>query len=151
MAHLRSIADLECARICRATIRDLQSLQGDQVLLSGSDSGLKNVWDEICVQQQGQESFFWQAYLDTITPFIAYAIEKVRRPVQEAIWLQTPEGSEWEDEKESVSTSVPVGLDDITQYILTHYVLPAATDYRNRRIEKYLQRPFDGAAEAGQG
>ncbi len=28
---------------------------------SGQDTPLKNVWDEICVQVQGEESFFFKA------------------------------------------------------------------------------------------
>ncbi|MDD5705169.1 MAG: hypothetical protein PHR35_04545 [Kiritimatiellae bacterium] len=110
------------------------------MLLSGPDSGLKNVWDEICVQQQGQESFFWQAYLDTITPHIAHAVAQLRRPEQEAIWLQTPEASAWEVEQDTDPDSVPVCLDDITRYILDHYVLHVANDYRNSRIESFMQQ-----------
>ena len=28
-------------------------------MLSGDDSGLKNVWEEVCVQLQYEESIFW--------------------------------------------------------------------------------------------
>ena len=51
-------------RITRKTIRDLQKM-GEEFMSSG-DSGLENVWDEICVQVQYDKSMFWDLYdLDT--------------------------------------------------------------------------------------
>lgn len=144
---IHSLAERECTRICRATIRYLNKLDS-KALLSGEDSGLKNVWDEICVQSQGQESFFWQAYLDTITPYISYAVEHLRRPEQEAIWLLTPEATNWETEQEDRPVTIPVCLDDIIQYIRDHYVLQVAIDYHNARIDRFLQTPFDGVIES---
>jgi hypothetical protein len=33
--------------------------------------------------------------------------------------------------------------EDIAQYILNRFVLPAAADWTNRRIKKYLEREHD--------
>ncbi len=35
-------------------------------LLSGDDTDLVSVWEEICIQVQGQESFDWDAYDYTV-------------------------------------------------------------------------------------
>ena len=107
---------------------------------SGDDSGLKNIWDEICVQVQFQYSFFWNAYLETINITIAYDVEQLDTPLKRAIWLQTQSGMDWTSEEENPD-SVPIGecVDwDITDYILNAFVLKTATDWKNKRIEKYL-------------
>lgn len=40
--------------LVRQTIKSLEEMCGD-CLLSGEDSGLKNVWEEVCVQVQDEE------------------------------------------------------------------------------------------------
>jgi len=42
-------------RLVVGCIRDLQSIK--DCLLSGDDSPLRSIWEEICVQQQGELSF----------------------------------------------------------------------------------------------
>ena len=138
---LRQIADRQCNRICRATIRNLQKLTDCN--LSGDDTVLKNTWDEICVQVQSEESYAWDAYVQTINATIAYEVEILPRPEQEAIWLRTPQGFDWEIELENDPTSVPICLDDITDFILQDYVLSKASDYKNKRIVKYLEQGYE--------
>ena len=41
-------------RLVRGVVRDLQAMKDG--LQSGDDSGLANIWDEVCVQVQYQES-----------------------------------------------------------------------------------------------
>jgi hypothetical protein len=50
-------------RITRKVIPTLQALT---VTLSGDDSGLETVWDEICAQVQTDESVFWNVYDKTV-------------------------------------------------------------------------------------
>ena len=138
---LRQIADRQCNRICRATIRNLQKLTDCK--LSGDDTVLKNTWDEICVQMQSEESYAWDAYLETMKPHIAYEVERLPRPEQEAIWLQTSQADDWDAEQEETPTSVPICFDDITEYILHEYVLRKASDYQNKRIVKYLEQGYE--------
>ena len=45
--------------LTHAIIKDLISLNKKDFLQSGEDSGLRNVWEEICVQVQGEFSYFW--------------------------------------------------------------------------------------------
>jgi len=37
---------------------------------SGDDTPLKNIWDEVCVQVQGEESAMWDTYSETIQSLI---------------------------------------------------------------------------------
>jgi len=54
---------------------------------SGDDSLLRNVWDEVCVQVQGQESALWEdAYVPTIRAVITQRLEKERIATKQAIW-----------------------------------------------------------------
>ena len=46
------LADLECKRVSRKVIRNLQRLT--EGMQSGDDSVLANVWDEVCVQVRGK-------------------------------------------------------------------------------------------------
>ncbi|MBS3948993.1 MAG: hypothetical protein KGZ57_11990 [Dethiobacter sp.] len=48
---ISDIAESACEIIAKKVIRKLQQLKD---MLSGDDTPLKNVWDEICVQVQGE-------------------------------------------------------------------------------------------------
>ena len=53
---LSKIAAKKAKQVARKAISDLHKFDDT---LSGDDSGLKNVWDEICVQVQGEQSSHW--------------------------------------------------------------------------------------------
>jgi hypothetical protein len=61
------LAKVVCKRIARQTRMALTKMTNCR--LSGEDSPLKNSWEEICVQCQGEESIFWSAYEDTTRSF----------------------------------------------------------------------------------
>jgi len=109
---------------------------------SGDDSPLKNVWDEICVQVQGEESIMFDAYLDTIRSFIQDEVKKLDIQTKQVIWLQTNEGIDWEEDNSNQDSPIYCE-DDIAEYILQRFVLPEAANWNNKRIEKYLEREFD--------
>ncbi len=139
---ISDIAEKECKRISRKVILALQKMTED--MQSGGDSPLKNIWDEICVQVQYQESEMWDAYLLTVSQMILPEVEKLDKHIKQAIWLQTHEGLNWdEDENYEDSKTAPFCEDDITRHILHSYILTAAEDWTNKRIEKYLEGDFD--------
>src|SRR5437773_8626115 len=133
------LANRACNRISRRVIRTLQKMT--EGMQSGNDSRLKNIWDEVCVQVQGQESMMWEAYLDTMRGVIVRALPQVDLEAKQAIWLQTSNGLDWEANEES--EDAPVDDDDIAEYILNEYVRSAATDWTNSRIEKYKANPLE--------
>lgn len=140
---LHTISQAECSRISRKVIRRLQRMTED--MQSGADTPLKNIWDEICVQVQSQESVFWDAYLDLAQRIVWDEVSKLPPAVKQAIWLQTNEGADWEPDYDGGGEAPPVCDDDVLDYVLHDFVLTAAADWTNSRITKYLEaeRSFD--------
>ncbi|MEZ4799165.1 MAG: hypothetical protein R2809_05155 [Flavobacteriales bacterium] len=62
--------------IAEDTIKELFSMNDKAMLLSGEDSGLRNVWEEICVQVQGENSYFIQQYDNCIISTIELCYAK---------------------------------------------------------------------------
>jgi len=129
------LAEKECKIISGRVIRRLQKMTDG--MQSGDDTPLKNTWDEICVQVQSEESFFWKLYLAEIARIIASHVHKLDSHIKQAIWLQTDEGVSWECDHDNADM-VYSSHDDIVEYIMDKFVLPAAADWSNERIEKYL-------------
>ena len=134
---ISDIAARQCKRIAAKTIRFLKSeTNGMQY---GDDSGLKNLWDEVCIQVKGEESFLWEVYLEAIESIIRGMTESLDATMRICIWLQTQNGMEWDCEVEP-GNDCPFDETDITQHILNEYVLCEANKFKNRRIEKFLER-----------
>ena len=137
---LSAIAERECKKLTRRVIRHLQKMT--DCLQSGDDSPLANTWDEFCVQVQGQESIFWETFLDTIAHVIIGHVKKRDIETKQAIWLQTQNGMEWESKAED-HEKIPWSEDDIAEYVLHDYVLAAAANWTNARIEKYKDQGIE--------
>ena len=80
----RQIAQDAARRVAERTVRHLNKLPGG---LSGDDSGLRTAWEEFCVQVQAEESFFWEAYVETVKQTISGALRNVRYLELVALWL----------------------------------------------------------------
>src|SRR5262245_49566371 len=119
---LFEIAERECQKICRKTIRTLQRMD------SANHSDLENAWNELCVQAQGGESIYWEIYVDTVTRIIGGHLERVTDEIKQAMWLSTPNGLNWQGMD---SEPAPYSEDDIVEHILHEYVLRAAADWTN--------------------
>lgn len=132
---IHKLAEKECTTISAKVIRRLQRMT--ESMQSGDDTPLKNIWDEICVQVQSQESIFWELYLTEIARIIASYVDELDNHIKQAIWLQTDEGVSWECDHENADV-VYSSDDDIVEYIMDKFVLPAAADWSNERIKKYL-------------
>jgi hypothetical protein len=66
-AILSAVAEEAAQRITRKVIA---ALQGMRDTLSGDDSELETTWDEICVQIQDEESFFWDTYDEIVLDMV---------------------------------------------------------------------------------
>jgi hypothetical protein len=163
---LEHVAEQACQEISRQVIKDLRRMK--EGLQSGDDSPLRNIWDEVCVQMQTEQSVMWEAYEETILPMIGLELDRLDKAVISAIWLQTEEGLEWDAEnqvtaeldtmaeydksefyfieierhhkvpKNVIPGSVEYDLNDIAAYILEKYVLNAAATWKNKRIGKFI-------------
>lgn len=141
-----------CQRINRRMIRDCQARK--DCLLSGDDSVLGNLWDEVCVQVQFQKSFSWDAYEETLERLAFDYLAELADYEQLAIWLQTDEGRDWQWERKNnpheIADRQPDFLmDDLARYLLRRYVYPAAANWSNRRIESYLARQSEADDSSG--
>jgi len=136
---ISDIAEAACNRLSRKVIHSLMQL--NQGMQSGSDTPLKNIWDEICVQVQDQESVMWDAYSDTMESLILENVTQLDTATKRAIWLQTDGSIDWSiDHEDSEDQEVPIAYDEIAAYILKDFILPIAADWSNERIRRYLER-----------
>lgn len=126
-------------KLTRSVIRTLQSTTDGRQ--SGDDSGLKDLWDEICVQVQSQESVYWNLYLDIVDAEIDSLLAQADPNDIQSIWLQCPAGEEWQceglSERCSSPDEIPAAMGDVRDY-LRGRLLRAAAQWSNRRIEAYL-------------
>jgi hypothetical protein len=63
---------------------------------------------------------------------------------REAVWLQTPEGQDWDAEDEDARSGYPVAENDIIEYVKHKYVYSAACDWSNRRIRQSQEDSYRG-------
>lgn len=85
-------------------------------LQSGDDSGLINIWDEICVQMQREQSEMWELYQDMITGFVEAELGKLDSSIIKSIWLQTVNGEVWDEENQSNEEANIIGHNDDNEF-----------------------------------
>lgn len=138
-AIVRQFAQHTAKRLTSRFIKDFQRMtKGKQ---TSDDSGLENIWDEICVQVQCEEFFSWDAYVETARAMIGGDVEALSPHEREALWLQTQQGIDWAYQDEGPHKSdYPVCIEDVVEYLWTDYLLPEADRWSNQRIRAYLDR-----------
>ncbi len=157
------LAERAAALVAKRTRYRLQRMKN---LLSGDDSRLRNTWDEICAQVQGDQSCYGEEYEHTIDSVILSELQKLPAVELRALWLQTDEGEDRrskarhrsstvadrpvDDEacdSESAradrdSEAIPLYVEDIIPTI-SQRVYELAEDWSNRRIRAYLRADED--------
>ncbi|MGR3174545.1 MAG: hypothetical protein ACUZ8N_08115 [Candidatus Scalindua sp.] len=152
------LANTISERISRKVELSLKGMKDG--LQSSDDSGLENLWDEVCVQLQSEQSIFWDLYNDYVIDLIKPHIEKLEHYEKTVIWLQTDRGSEWEiavsgpykendglysfpippeHEVSEKDSAFCYNTDNIAEYIASEYVYEKAGTYRNKKIIRYLE------------
>lgn len=110
--------------------------------LSGDDSVLTNVWEEICMQMQHERSIFWDDYDDTVKLLIEGYLIELKDHEKYAIWFQTDAGWSWNYDCEhgaTPETDLPIGWDDTVTYIKKEYIYLKASTYTNKNIESFIE------------
>lgn len=134
------VAKRECEQIARSVVRDVRRLKNG--MQSGDDSGLKNLWDEVCVQMQQEQSYWWDLYADMISGMIEKHIDALSEELRNAIWFQTDNGSDWVSDRASNHDmrveEAPYSREDIVSHILNNFVLKLAAGWKNKRIERFI-------------
>lgn len=122
---------------CIAYLKDIEAS------LSGDDSGLLNVWNEICVQIQGEHSIFWDAYDETVRSFVSGHVSELKDYEQKALWYQCEEYWDWcIYDRQNEDEAPPIIEEDITNYILTEFIYPEAMEYTNESIEDFKESQY---------
>lgn len=135
---VRDLADSVGRRIARRVMRSLQGMTDSR--LSGDDSGLANVWDEVCVQVQFEQSIFWDAYEHTVTALVAGEFAKLAPHERESVWLRSPDGTAWSCEDEARREPAPVSDPQAVDHIVREFVYAEAGRWSNPQIRQYLDR-----------
>lgn len=135
---VRALAQAATQRLCRRAVARFQKMRQT---LSGDDSELKTTWDEICAQVQGGESLFWDAYESAMNNALVWDVSQLPRHEKQALWLQSPEGEDWDcQDDERKSGEPPVSEDDIVRYLVHEHLLAEAGRWSNPRIRAFLDR-----------
>jgi len=95
---------------------------------------------EVCVQVQFEQSVMWDAYEQTMWAFLAGGFGLLRTHERDALWLQTPQGEDWDCEDDTDREPYPVFNDAIVRYLLQAHLLAEAGKWSNPRICAYLDR-----------
>ena len=134
---IKKFAEGTAKRISDQTITALQEMTE---ILSGDGSCLENIWEEVCVQVQSEQSFFWDAYDDTVRSLVSAYIEKLPYHEKSALWFQTDDGWDWlYDQDEKSDEKPPVFDHDIVQYIVQKYIYDEAGAWSSNSIDSYLE------------
>lgn len=116
----------------------------DEPLLSGGDSRLISVWQEVCVQVQGEESFFWEQYQEMVVGIIGFRVSELSTTDKEMLWLATDAGSDWlykvvNAVDGSVSEHPGVDTEAVADWIWTEFLQPLAENERDPNVVSYLE------------
>lgn len=139
------------SQLSETLIKDaIQTLEemDSQEMLSG-DSGLKNVWEEVCVQVQDEQSFFWETYVETMEGLLAGFVELLDTNARLALWTRTESGRDYIDDHQAddeAALDIPVDAVEIVAMLMDD-LLSAAANHESRSISRFLQRHEDGFDE----
>jgi hypothetical protein len=136
---VHAVAKEAATRITRKVVAELRRMT---VTMSGDDSELKTTWDEICAQVQYEESFYWDAYDQTVRAIVGAHIARLPKHEREALWLLTDAGSDWEWKEPEDREADPVRDDDIIDWVTREYVYAEAGTFSNARIRAYVERQY---------
>lgn len=134
---IAEIAQRKIDRLVRQTVDYLQAIRST---LSGDDSGLRDAWDEICVQVQFHESASWEAYEATVNQFVEGAVQELAPIDLRLLWLQTDAGWAWLYDHRDTTAEIPAETESVVD-LLMQAVRDKAGDWSNTRIRRYLDRP----------
>jgi len=70
-----AISEAQCQHIADSVISILKSMT--EGMQSGDETPLANIWEEICVQVQGETSSTWEMFIETIHQVVISNIKNI--------------------------------------------------------------------------
>ena len=113
----------------------ITALQRMPAGLSGDDLGLDTAWDEVCVQIQGEQSIFWDAYVQTIDGCIAATLFEISPVLRDVLSAATVSGDDWLDEPDDDGV-LPVFEDEIVDMARSD-LFARADEYEGDAIQQF--------------
>jgi hypothetical protein len=135
---LFDLYDYYINQISETVIEKLKKSNNKNYLLSGDDSGLTNIWEEICVQVQDEYSEYWEVYKDTIKDFIETEISNQPGVIQTLLY----ETTQTEFYKEQKDIDVDDSVDEIYNMIMDQ-----ASSFQNENIKNYIAGDYENEDE----
>lgn len=139
---LRQSSDEAYRKIQQSVIRKCQKIEAEVL----GDTGLKSLWEEICIIAEEGDGPEYESCLDTLDEFVRDAIDQSRLAdwQKTGLWLMTSEGMEWIfDSERMAENSCSWCLSDVVRYIRDEYILPTAADWSNCRIRRYSKMRYE--------
>lgn len=150
----RAYAAAVATAVCDAAVASLMRQK------SGMTDDLESLWEEICVQVQGEETGFWDAYELAMRDSVAGILQYISREATNVMWLQTDAGwdlrYDMEADEESgeaarpgyVPPEVIADERDIVSWIVKEYLRPNAMNFSSERVDRYLCQSDDTTDDA---
>ncbi|NRF68988.1 hypothetical protein HLB44_18500 [Aquincola sp. S2] len=135
-AVVRQWATEIAARAAARIVRQLAKMPATQ---SGGDSELRSGSEEFCAQVQGDESFFWDEYQDTVKQCISGALVRLPHLQMVAMWPPSDAGDAWLDENGKGRELPAVYEPDVVE-VVYRVVWRLADDSKIPRVARYLAR-----------
>ncbi len=107
------------------------------IMQSGDDSFLTNFWDEVCVQVQDEYWTCWSLYEYYIEQTILSIIDALTYNKRRALSYFLYWEKEFEEPHEDLGY-----YPDLCQEMLLNEILELALNYRNLKIQKYLDSRY---------
>lgn len=104
-----------------------------EAMISGDDSGLKSMWDELCVQVQDEHFQNWNLLDDLVEGICEDKYKELPDPIQFALSYKA---CELYDEVYKPGTVFPELIVDMLKEKVYEY----AMNYENRQIREYIYR-----------
>ncbi len=141
-------SELADCYVKKTVTRTISALQKDKTKLSGEDSGLENLWDEICVQVQNQHSGSWGLYEDHVYNYVSGYVNQLAPFEKSAIWLLTENGENWhygnmQNEETLNPTMVIFNEEDVVEYITNQILYSEAENWTNKKIRAFLEHQIE--------
>lgn len=127
------------ARAATARVRDatIKSLRQQRSILAGEDSGFGTVWLEFCAQVQGEHSIDWDDFELHVRQEIEGQLFHLADVERQALWLQTPGGSDWLETSDSDATQAAVDFEEVVDSLFDR-VSRVAADFEDERLARFL-------------
>ena len=131
-------------QISTSVINQLQSLKDECYLQFGDDSGLQNVWEEYCVQVQGEETMIMNIHEDMIAD---YAMDEIKKLPIEVQILLSYMGSKSGDYELPENENPYILCEDWIIKEISSNIWRKAADYESQNITSYLTGLYEEEEE----